>query len=491
MTTRAWLPTDAATPLALWIDPSDRTTVDIDGYNNVLRARDKSGNGNTFLPYQTFVGPSLYTVNGQLAFRDNSSSIDMNRRLVCGTAGLNNITTQTNTLVCIAAFASGANSNSQFGFGVVTPSDTYANRAYAWETGDDGSVAIRHGTGAAKMVASTMSPAGSIGIQTRSGVNIVSYVDGAQAGTASNATDFIANSGTWRINGWVDPNTPSYGNAPPAWVGDCLIYVGVLSVSDRQCLEGYLAWKWGTQARLPVDHPYKAAAPIYSTSTSYSLPVASGAFVATGVSANMIRDTHSPAAGAFVLTGKGVGVRRSYAPAVAGGSVAVTGRAAALTATRLLSVAGGALAIVGYGVLFARSMSPPVSRRLTLTDAAAATKTFDYTMDPSDIVDFWATVSQGTDIGDMLRDGENVASWQLTATAEAVAAGFQILQTADRLPHLVDRAFRFWVAIAAARQSDDVFSGKGVELVTELTVTTDSTPSRRFQRSMTVKVAQQ
>ncbi|MEI7445692.1 MAG: calcium-binding protein, partial [Burkholderiales bacterium] len=34
-----------------------------------------------------------------------------------------------------------------------------------------------------------------------------------------------------------------------------------LSTADRQLVEGYLAWKWGSQASLPVDHPYRGAAP--------------------------------------------------------------------------------------------------------------------------------------------------------------------------------------------------------------------------------------
>ena len=34
-----------------------------------------------------------------------------------------------------------------------------------------------------------------------------------------------------------------------------------LSLSDRQQVEGYLAWKWGLQANLPGNHPYKTAAP--------------------------------------------------------------------------------------------------------------------------------------------------------------------------------------------------------------------------------------
>jgi hypothetical protein len=42
---------------------------------------------------------------------------------------------------------------------------------------------------------------------------------------------------------------------------EVLFYRGVLSTTDRQTLEGYLAWKWGLQANLPAGHPYKSAAP--------------------------------------------------------------------------------------------------------------------------------------------------------------------------------------------------------------------------------------
>ena len=34
-----------------------------------------------------------------------------------------------------------------------------------------------------------------------------------------------------------------------------------LSTADRQLVEGYLAWKWGSQASLPVDHPYRSGSP--------------------------------------------------------------------------------------------------------------------------------------------------------------------------------------------------------------------------------------
>jgi len=42
-----------------------------------------------------------------------------------------------------------------------------------------------------------------------------------------------------------------------------IIFINIeASVAERQQIEGYLAWKWGMVASLPVDHPYKLAPPI-------------------------------------------------------------------------------------------------------------------------------------------------------------------------------------------------------------------------------------
>lgn len=44
-------------------------------------------------------------------------------------------------------------------------------------------------------------------------------------------------------------------------LGEIIVFQQELSVSDRQKIEGYLAWKWGLQANLPSAHPYKSSAP--------------------------------------------------------------------------------------------------------------------------------------------------------------------------------------------------------------------------------------
>ena len=42
---------------------------------------------------------------------------------------------------------------------------------------------------------------------------------------------------------------------------EILLFDYILTESDRQKMEGYAAWKWGTVASLPSGHPYKSSAP--------------------------------------------------------------------------------------------------------------------------------------------------------------------------------------------------------------------------------------
>ena len=55
-------------------------------------------------------------------------------------------------------------------------------------------------------------------------------------------------------------------NIPNYETSDCdaaeiVLYNVVLTTTNIQKIEGYLAWKWGLQANLPANHPYKSAAP--------------------------------------------------------------------------------------------------------------------------------------------------------------------------------------------------------------------------------------
>ena len=45
------------------------------------------------------------------------------------------------------------------------------------------------------------------------------------------------------------------------YIAEVCVFNSVLSTTNYQLIEGYLAWKWGLQANLPSGHPYKNAAP--------------------------------------------------------------------------------------------------------------------------------------------------------------------------------------------------------------------------------------
>jgi hypothetical protein len=69
----------------------------------------------------------------------------------------------------------------------------------------------------------------------------------------------VAQSGASTWNRIGDGNGTAQG-----WngtLGEIIVISGTVSLSDRQKLEGYLAWKWGLEDNLPADHPYKDSAP--------------------------------------------------------------------------------------------------------------------------------------------------------------------------------------------------------------------------------------
>lgn len=53
----------------------------------------------------------------------------------------------------------------------------------------------------------------------------------------------------------------NYGSYSISDLAEVVLIDGKDSTTDRQKMEGYLAWKWGLQSKLPLGHPYKNAAP--------------------------------------------------------------------------------------------------------------------------------------------------------------------------------------------------------------------------------------
>lgn len=79
-------------------------------------------------------------------------------------------------------------------------------------------------------------------------------------GTAGNA-DSTAIFGT-SIGAYVGNNGSTYEGGIVGKVGCIIVGTGVLSTENRQRLEGWAAHKYGLQANLPGDHPYKNIPPL-------------------------------------------------------------------------------------------------------------------------------------------------------------------------------------------------------------------------------------
>jgi hypothetical protein len=73
-----------------------------------------------------------------------------------------------------------------------------------------------------------------------------------------------------RYNLGRSTNTGDTYSAFSGFTGEVIIYNTLLTATQRQEVEGYLAWKWGLQGSLPVGHPYQTATP---TIVPYVAPV--------------------------------------------------------------------------------------------------------------------------------------------------------------------------------------------------------------------------
>ena len=87
------------------------------------------------------------------------------------------------------------------------------------------------------------------------GTNGFIWEDGTSGGSSASSGTFGVTK--YGIGNQANPTTEYWIGS----IGEVLIYNVALTDTQRQLVEGYLAWKWGLQASLPADHPYKSAGP--------------------------------------------------------------------------------------------------------------------------------------------------------------------------------------------------------------------------------------
>ena len=110
--------------------------------------------------------------------------------------------------------------------------------------------------------------------------------------------------------------------------------------------------------------------------------------------------------------------------------------------------------------------------------------TFPRQMDPQEQLDWLLP------FGDLLETGERIASFTLTADADAAALGFTISSGSGRTAAATadGRSIRAWFEVDEAEQDNAAWDDLGTDCVVEAEIVTDASPARTRQRSFVLRV---
>jgi len=262
-----WTPVQLST--ALWLDANDASTLTLNG-STVSQWRDKSGNAR-HASQATAANQPTRTLNGLngkpvLTFDGadwlfNATPGALIRNVAGGTvAAVLNYTDATIQRIPIAAMN---------GTGAGVRLSTVLQSAGTLN------IAARRLDAEGALIVSTP-PAYTngtsiiqVGVARYSDGALEQYVNGTTDGTgafASSGNSSDTDSATLVIGGTsTDDGVTLNSNQMLGFVGEVVYTNTALSTDDRQRLEGYLAWKWGLVASLPVAHPYRLSPPFVGT----------------------------------------------------------------------------------------------------------------------------------------------------------------------------------------------------------------------------------
>ena len=221
-------PSNGAT-VATWLDKSGQAYNASSTGSNTYNATNKS---------IYFSGSNGYYImpNGCVPYGNTAYSI-----FIVANFNYNSGAAQQNILAQFGAGSSGGRVIYSVGFQATTTS--YYLGTDWFTTVDKSSTPISNGT--SFIFGTSWSPTSTNRIVYQNGVNVASS-------TASSR------------NGANTPNNIGYGtvyNQLCGYISEIIVFNTELAQSDRQRIEGYLAWKWSLQTSLPVSHPYYSVSP--------------------------------------------------------------------------------------------------------------------------------------------------------------------------------------------------------------------------------------
>jgi hypothetical protein len=260
-----WTPKKLAN-LSLWLDAADPGTITLNG-STVSQWQDKSGNSR-HIAQATAVNQPTYQATG-LNSRP-TLYFDGADWLFTATPGalLRNVAGGSITAVAsypIVPAGPGVT------IAVQTPISNVRLNLSMNTTGFLGSGARRldadTATGSTASTAQTLNTPvihGTIADYTGNSIQLFTDGNAATAGTYSSGGGSSSNTDAGAL--LVGSATSDFGvtaqNPGTVSVSEVILTNSTTSVADRQRIEGYLAWKWGIVANLPVGHPYKTKPPV-------------------------------------------------------------------------------------------------------------------------------------------------------------------------------------------------------------------------------------
>ncbi len=245
-----WTPAALGSSLALWLDASDFSTITLNG-STVSQWRDKSGNAR-HASQETVANQPTYTASAYagkpaLTFDGSNDLMSLSSPYI-SSSGISSI-----AVLRLSNVTGGA-----------APYEGI-NILGSW-VGDfiqDFSLGVRQSSVSvyAESGGNTEARAGTVSVNE----NIIVYGHASSLNTAASLNgEGLSLAGTARNDLRVfgigkDPVNGNYFYSGVA--AEIVLTNGVLSTTDRQRLEGYLAWKWGLTANLPNNHPFRFTPP--------------------------------------------------------------------------------------------------------------------------------------------------------------------------------------------------------------------------------------
>ena len=251
----AFVPTTAGN-CQLWLDAADSTT--LTGTSPVTQWRDKSGNARNTTSYAGTPALTTNAINSVQAINFNGSSSFTGSIPGSGTSytvffvgTFNNSTGTYGGFVCF-----GRSGTPDHVSGIT---NTKLTDSSMYSTIDSTNTAFTSNTLSTPFVYSLVID----------GTFLNNFVNGNQQTPAN-----VAKLASFNFTNYVVANRAGSTSSIflNGYVGEIIVYLNGLATLQRQQVEGYLAWKWGLQANLPANHPYKNASPNITNQFGISRP---------------------------------------------------------------------------------------------------------------------------------------------------------------------------------------------------------------------------